>query len=261
MSLCQSIDTLAMAYLDDELADEELRDFELHMIDCAACRGRVDAERESLAELRRRLAPPPTPDVVRARLRMALDAEDAAVSRASLRGRMTHYALPGVASLAAVGALALFVTSRHDDAPSNRVATMVGHSMQSLQLDVPNVQRVAAGQPQGQLDVFRVAQKEEQVQGRTVTEQTYQVTLPSGFAVPVQVDIFDSRGWDFDDGTSVQVNGYELRVVQTQSGYVVEYRASDGVGYLFQAPDLATEDFVDLVGRDLIDRVGVKMHD
>ena len=37
MRLCDSIDTLAMAYLDDELATEERHELETHLLDCTAC--------------------------------------------------------------------------------------------------------------------------------------------------------------------------------------------------------------------------------
>jgi len=36
MSLCESIDTLAMAYLDDELAAEERHELEAHLTECTA---------------------------------------------------------------------------------------------------------------------------------------------------------------------------------------------------------------------------------
>ncbi len=62
MSLCTSIDTLAMAYLDDELAGEERRELELHLHDCATCRKHVDSESEELGVLRGKLAAPPAPD-------------------------------------------------------------------------------------------------------------------------------------------------------------------------------------------------------
>ena len=44
-NLCHSIDTLSMAYLDDELAAEERRELELHLGECASCRGHLDGER------------------------------------------------------------------------------------------------------------------------------------------------------------------------------------------------------------------------
>ena len=47
MSLCESIDTLAMAYLDDELASEERRELETHLHDCNACRAEVHVSTRS----------------------------------------------------------------------------------------------------------------------------------------------------------------------------------------------------------------------
>ena len=64
MSLCQSIDTLAMAYLDDELAAEERRELELHLVDCGECKHHLDTERAELVMLRGALAPPPAPAIV-----------------------------------------------------------------------------------------------------------------------------------------------------------------------------------------------------
>ena len=61
MSLCQSIDTLAMAYLDDELVSEERRELELHLLSCATCKHHVESERAEIALVRRALAPPPAP--------------------------------------------------------------------------------------------------------------------------------------------------------------------------------------------------------
>jgi len=45
MSLCESIDTLAMAYLDDELANEERRELDTHLTECASCRAEIDGAR------------------------------------------------------------------------------------------------------------------------------------------------------------------------------------------------------------------------
>src|SRR5262245_55608706 len=100
MSLCHSIDTLSMAYLDDELASEERRELELHLLDCASCRQQVDSERADLDLVRRALVAPPAPALLKARIARALDAEDAAVAR-SQRGRWSQWALPGAAMFAA----------------------------------------------------------------------------------------------------------------------------------------------------------------
>jgi anti-sigma factor RsiW len=108
MSLCQSIDTLAMAFLDDELAAEERRELELHLLDCASCRTHVDGERDELAMLRKALVAPPAPMLLKARIGRVLDAEDAATVRHARR-RWSQWMLPGSAMMAAAAAIMLFL--------------------------------------------------------------------------------------------------------------------------------------------------------
>src|SRR5262245_45111260 len=104
MSLCESIDTLSMAFLDDELAPEERRELELHLIECADCRHHVDRERTELSQIRARLVAPGAPDLLKARIATMLDAEDRA-SRSAWSRRL----LPGAAVAAAAAALLVFV--------------------------------------------------------------------------------------------------------------------------------------------------------
>jgi hypothetical protein len=260
--LCQSIDTLAMTYLDDELADEELRDFELHLIGCAACRGRLDTERDSIAELRRRLAPPPTPDIVRARLIAALDTEDATVAASERRARATSWLLPGAASAVAVAALLVFVFARPSNDQKNHdpVSSVVGTPMQGLQVG-DGTTPTSVGRGVGHVDIFRAASWEEQSDaGRTLTHQLYRITLPSGIEIPAQVVILDARGLDFDTGDRVLANGYELHVAPLRNGqYAVTYRAPDGVGYVFMAPELSPDDLIGIVSEHWIEQVGARM--
>jgi anti-sigma factor RsiW len=108
MSLCNSIDTLSMAFLDDELAGEERRELELHLLDCASCRQQVDGERADLALVRKALVAPPAPALLKARIARALDAEDVAVAR-SKRRRWSAWVLPGSAIAAAAAAILMFV--------------------------------------------------------------------------------------------------------------------------------------------------------
>ena len=83
MSLCESIDTLAMAYLDDELAAEERRELEPHLdrmrrvSRAARRRARRAADAAATRSSRRR---PPT--CCARRLTRALDGEDRAARRA-----------------------------------------------------------------------------------------------------------------------------------------------------------------------------------
>src|SRR3954471_18361376 len=107
MSLCKSIATLSMAYLDDELAAEERHELETHVTECASCRAHLEQERAELSLVKRSLTAPPASDMLRARLTRALDEADRSEQKAERR-RWYQYALPGSAMVAAVAAIALF---------------------------------------------------------------------------------------------------------------------------------------------------------
>jgi anti-sigma factor RsiW len=90
--VCEDIDTLAMLYLDGELAGAEVRELEAHLVVCEACRQRVDAARAGLAGVRALALR--APDAVAGRVRAALDGED--------RRRRRHWLawlVPGAAAL------------------------------------------------------------------------------------------------------------------------------------------------------------------
>ncbi|HSR98341.1 MAG TPA: zf-HC2 domain-containing protein, partial [Kofleriaceae bacterium] len=104
MSLCHSIDTLAMAFLDDELAGEERRELELHLLDCASCRQHVESERADISLVRKALVVPPASAMLKARIARALDAEDVEAARRDRR-RWSQWVLPGSAIAAAAAAI------------------------------------------------------------------------------------------------------------------------------------------------------------
>src|SRR5689334_19934566 len=108
MSLCNSIDTLAMAFLDDELAAEERRELELHLLDCASCRHHVEGERADIELVRKALVAPPASAMLKARISRMLDAEDAAAAR-NERRRLSQWLLPGSAMAVAAVAILMFV--------------------------------------------------------------------------------------------------------------------------------------------------------
>jgi len=138
MTLCQNIETLAMTFLDDELVAEERRELELHLLDCASCRQRVDTERTEIALIRKALVAPPAPALLKARITRVLDAEDAAAIRRE-RGRWSRWLLPGSAMAAAAAAL-LVVFVGMSGAPGSRessdVATVVKRQKYGLPLEV-----------------------------------------------------------------------------------------------------------------------------
>ena len=104
MNLCESIDTLAMAYLDDELAAEERRELESHLTGCGSCRAHLDDERAEHALVVRALAAPPAPD------RCALESPSRSTvkmpsSRTQRAPAWTRWMLPGVAIAGAAAAI------------------------------------------------------------------------------------------------------------------------------------------------------------
>jgi mycothiol system anti-sigma-R factor len=106
---CHEISSLAQTYLDGELADRDLHDFESHIAGCRECEELVQAETTFHRLIRNELAAPPAPDVLRKRIQLALDGEDEVAAKASRRARM-GWILPGSSLVAAAAALIVFVT-------------------------------------------------------------------------------------------------------------------------------------------------------
>jgi hypothetical protein len=254
MTLCTSIDTLAMAYLDDELADEELRDFELHLHDCAACRGRVDAERHALADLRRALAPPPAPALVRARIAARLDDEDAQAARDARRGRLAGWLLPGAASLAAVAALAVFVLLPEGRVPSP--ATVAGDVARSHartpRLHVAPLP-VIASSAAAPSPVYPVATWRSEINGRAGVAAWFVERRGGDDQRIIQATRFDARGWNLAIGERVLVDGLELWGASTPDGMFIVLHRRGNVGYAFSSDDLAPRDLLSAIARhDLV---------
>jgi anti-sigma factor RsiW len=251
--LCESIDTLAMALYDGELAGEELRDLELHLTECASCREHTEREGAAISGIRRKLAPPPTPDLLRARVMRALDAEDKATRRP-----LSTWLLPGAAAVAAVAALALFISVRKPS-PTTRVEDVVAQSTtRSRPLEVEGaatnqwVQRNF--DPTVALPTFASARVDQwgarlyDVYDREAVQLYLRVTLPEGFTRDVQVTIFDAHGIQLG-GRREEINGRALLVGVSRSGRsVVTYRDGRDRAYLFTSSQLAPDDLLELVG-------------
>jgi anti-sigma factor RsiW len=265
MSLCESIDTLSMAYLDDELAGEERRELELHLTECASCRAHVDAERADHETLRAALAAPRAPDLLRARIGRALDAEDRLAERAERR-RWTGWLLPGSAMLAAAAAIAVFV-GVHPAADT--AGPVVQEAQRQTQLSMPlEVQGASTGpwlrqhfapsltppqfsEPGIQLTGARLTA----ISGHDAARLDYRVDEGQGPFRLTALVVRDVKDDELSAGDEVVVGSRALHVVEAKGQVIVTYVGPDRVGYLFVAPSLSADELVRLVvSSDLIGR-------
>ncbi len=110
-NICADIETSQIPYLDGELEDGDLQEFETHITDCDDCQHRLETVMQSHTELRAILqATPPASDLLMKRVSLALDAEDQQ-KRHAQRQNWMRWSMPFGASALAVAALALFVWS------------------------------------------------------------------------------------------------------------------------------------------------------
>lgn len=256
MSLCTSIDTLAMAYLDDELAAEEQRELELHIRECASCKSHVDAERADHELLRGALAAPAAPDLLRARVASALDAEDRVQRR-----RWTQHLLPGSAMLAGAAAIAVFVGVRppgqHDVGSVAKEAARVQAHASPLEVQgastgpwmrahfEPGMALPHFGEP----DVQLIGGRLTAVNGHDAALVLYQVNLDGNpFGVWTEI-LRDVRDDELADGNEVRVGDRTMHIVELNGKTMVTYVDAHHLGYVFMAPELSENDLVGLVSR------------
>jgi anti-sigma factor RsiW len=266
MSLCKSIDTLSMAYLDDELAAEERHELEAHLTECASCRAHLERERTDQSLVRRALVAPAAPDLLRERLARALAREEREESRAQRR-RWYQYLLPGSAMVAAAAAIVMFVGVQ---APSQKHATTVHQAARqgtrALPLEVqgpstgpwlranfsPTVAPPEFVEPGVQLLGARLFPGG--IDGHDAAAISYQLNLNGNPFVLSVLVVRDVGREDWQDGKAVNVNGRTVHVLEADDGTkMVSYVDDHRMGYLFIAPALSTNELVWLVGRtDLV---------
>jgi anti-sigma factor RsiW len=268
MSLCKTIDTLAMAYLDDELAAQERHELEAHLTECASCRSTLERERADRSMIRRALATPPTPDMLRAKLSRALDEADRASTKEQRR-RWSSYLLPSSAIAAAAAAIALFVGAQAPSAPkvANVAQDAIKQSTRSLPLEVqgastgPWLQQHFASDVQppqfveNSGDLIGARLLPGGIKGHDAAWMKFQVRLPD--KAPFVLDVFavhDLNNDEMRDGTPVRVNDrtlyvFELPDQRGQAQAVVSYVSPNGVGFMFVAPELSVQELIGLASR------------
>jgi len=273
MSLCQSIDTLAMAFLDDELVAEERRELELHLLSCAACKAHVEGERADLALVRKALAPPPAPPKLKVSIQRLLDAEDRAAVRA-VRQRWTRFVLPGSAALAAAAALAVFLTQPVQNAPRAsggvaREAVRVQSRKMPLEVQGPTTgqwlrQNFAADVAPPQFTepgIELYGARLTAVAGHDAALLKYLVTMGTRQFTLTAVVMDDMRGDELAGGTPIKVGGNQMVYLHSADGTpaltYVDESAPPGarIGYAFASDGLTPNQLFELViSSDLITR-------
>jgi anti-sigma factor RsiW len=253
MILCESIDTLAMAYLDDELAAEERRELELHLTECTTCRAHLDAERAEHALLRKALVAPPASDLLRTKIARALDAEDRVAARAE-RKRWSSWLLPGSAVTAAAAAIVVFVGMRPPSPHVGSVASEAARQQsRTLPLDVqgastaPWVKEHFA--PEFIPPVFLgtglslKGSRLTAVYGHDAVLLAYQA---DSFALTALV-VRDVGDDDLGEGSEFQLGNRTLHVIQAKDRVAISYVAPDHTGYMFFAPELTVDELLQIV--------------
>lgn len=255
MSLCESIDTLAMAYLDDELAAEERHELEAHVTECAVCRTQLDAERNEQVMLRNALVAPPASDLLRAKVVAALDGEDRAARR-----RWTGYLLPGSAMLAAAAAIAVFVgvkpAGERGMGPVAREAVHQQMRQLPLQRGAETGNWIHANlqldtQPQDNL--IGTALLPHGVMGHDGALLAYQMDLEGRQFVAKVIAVRDIREDELQDGDVVKIGDRTLHVMQEAGQTFVTYVDSRRHnGFIYSAPDISPNELVWLAGSGLL---------
>jgi anti-sigma factor RsiW len=267
MSLCQSIDTLSMAFLDDELASQERRELELHLLDCAVCRLHVEAERAEIAMVRKALVAPPASALLKARVARALDAEDAAVVRRERR-RWTQWALPGSAILAAAAAILVFIGGgAPHPAGSVALTDVAKQQTHALPLEVQgastgpwlrrNFAPVEPPQFTGPgIELVGARLLPNGIASRDAALLQYLVTIGTERVTLTAVVLKDLHDDFLSGGQAYRAGDLELHLHNANGMPAVTYvDPSDNVGYVFASERLTADELIRLVGStDLIAR-------
>src|SRR3569623_2633698 len=255
MSLCESIDTLAMAYLDDELAGEERHELEAHLTECAACRAQLDSERGEQDLLRRALVAPAAPDLLRAKIGRALDAEDRAARR-----RWTQYLLPGSAIMAAAAAIAMFVgvkpAGQHEVSPVARAAVKQQLRQLPMQRDPQTTNFLHANfdfDPQPNDNLIGTALLPGGVYGHDGARLDYLLYLEGRRFVAMVIAVRDVGDDEMQAGEEVKLGDRTMHVLQQDGQTFVTYVDSRRHnGFIYFAPDISPNELERLASSGLL---------
>jgi Putative zinc-finger len=257
MSLCDSIDTLAMAYLDDELAAEERHELETHLTECSGCRTELDANRAEHDLLRTALAAPRASDSVRMRLGRALDEADRAEQRELRRAgrrRWTQWVLPGSAILAAAAAILVFVGVGMKP-PGEHVGSIAKAGVHQLALPgfgkrSQDLEQFARMELPSEPGSKVIQSRRGWLNGHDAALTAFDVPLKDGRRIVLSVLVLANVSPDeMADGEEVHAGGRTLHIVTTDGHTAVTCVDGRHLGYMFMAEELSIDELVSLVGK------------
>jgi hypothetical protein len=264
MTLCESIDTLAMAFLDGELATEEKHELETHLTECPSCRTEVDTARSDQELLHISLQAPRASDSMRMRIGKALEAAEKAevidIRRADRR-RLSSWMLPGSAILAAAAAIFVFVGVGFK-APSESVGSIakagVHQQTRSLPLEVqgastgPWMRQFGSMEPQLEAPGSQVLGGRylpSGVSGHDAWLIAYDVPMNDRRIVFTMLKIDGVSADQMADGEEIEANGRAVRVIHTDGHVAVTCVDAKHYGYMFMAEELSVDELVTLVSK------------
>lgn len=266
MSLCESIDTLAMAYLDGELANEERRELDMHLTECTSCRAEVDGARADQSLIQTSLVAPRITGTMRMRMVKVLDEADKVTSIEIVkkqRRRFSQFVLPGSAILAAAAAIAVFVgvnvKSGTQPVAGSIARAGVRQQTRALPLEVEGprtgnwVRQFAAVNPpqvsQTGSQLLGARMLPNGVNGHDGTLLSYDIVVNNQHVVMSVLVIQDVRPDELSEGEEIDINGRTVRVITSDGHTAVTTLDADHRGYMFMSDELPLKDLIALVGR------------
>jgi anti-sigma factor RsiW len=257
-----------MAYLDDELAAEERRELEVHLMECASCRQHVEGERADLEMMRRALAPPPAPEVMKERIARALDDEDRRVVRAE-RKAWSRWILPGTAVTAAAAALFVFLGVGLKPPQTRPIAATVAYEVvrqqtRPLPLEVQGAstgswlrEHFAPVEPPQFTEpgIQLIGARATAIQGHDAALLRYIVTVGLNRMSLTAVLIANVNNELLSGGQPIQVGKLTLSLHDADGQPAVTYIDENRIGYVFTSERMTVKELLSIVvTSDLIGR-------
>lgn len=261
---CTDVQATLSTYLDAELENTDLREFETHIADCSSCRGSLELVERSHGALRLHLRDTPkASDMLRKRLGNALDQEDAQ-RHVAQRRQWLSWSLPAAASAVAVAALALFVwndlnpQSQDLRAQSSQVTRDAArHHLQDQPLfvssDRGSIAQSAATYLEQPVQAPRFSSTQVrllgwtpvQLDGKQSATFVYEVMNQQG-RHKMNVHAVKRSDIDVRSQSKLRIDGAELWIDSAMGFNTVTYVGSQSLAYVFSS-GMSTESLVDLV--------------